>query len=294
MAVSSAICFGIAGVFVKISYEGGLSATELLLLQYIFAVSLMLLIGIIKNREELKVNKKELFHLMILGVIGNTFMTVFYYLSFEYLPVANVTMLLYTYPVMVFIYTVIFDKNKINNKGIISIIIAFIGAILSLNIFNEKASLPIMGIIFGVLSALFYSFMNIYSEKKLASVSAFSINLYSTLFSLIFLLIYVNPIKLFSISLNYLDIKNIVLLAIICEIIPLTLLYAAIKYIGYFKVSIIGNLEIPTSIIVGYLFLKEDIKVTQLFGGFLIIVAVYLLKSNKTDSNNKPKKRAIS
>lgn len=285
MAISSAICFGIAGVFVKFSYEGGLSATELLSLQYIFAVTLMIMIGIIKNREELKVNKKELFHLMILGVIGNTFMTVFYYLSFKYLPVANVTMLLYTYPVMVFIYTVIFDKNKINKRGIVSIIIAFIGSMLSLNIFNEKASLPIMGMIFGVLSALFYSFMNIYSEKKLSSVSAFSINLYSTLFSLIFLLIYVNPIKLFTVRLAYLDIKNIVLLAIICEIIPLTLLYAAIKYIGYFKVSIIGNLEIPTSIIVGYLILKEDIKVTQLFGGVLIIGAVYLLKSNKASSN---------
>lgn len=277
-SIIGAILFGTAGLFVKFAYETGLNAVSLLTVQYIFAVILMFSLAFIKNKKTLRVSKKQLRDLAVLGIIGNTFMTVFYYMAFEYLPVAMVTMLLYTYPIIVFIYTTVFNKHKVKFRKLIALLLAFIGCILTLNLVSGKFSYSYKGIVIGLLSAGFYAFMNIFTEKKLGNVEPLTINAYSTLFSLISLCLYSFPTFLFRGEVPVNGLIYILNLAFFCEIIPLTLLYASISYIGALKVSIISNLEIPTSMIVGLLFLGEKVSIIQIIGAMCIIYAVYLLR----------------
>lgn len=277
-SIISAILFGTAGIFVKLALKTGLDSISLLTVQYIIAVFIMFAVALIKERQKLYINKGQLFNLAVLGIVGNTFMTIFYYKAFEYLPVAMVTMLLFTYPIMVFIYSIIFGKQKIDRKKISLIFIAFLGCILSLNILSGSFKYSMKGLIFGLLSAVFYAFMNLYTEKKLEGVDSLSINAYSTLFSLISLLIYKWPAFLFKANVKIDSIFYIIVLALVCEIVPLTLLYTAIKYIGSLKVSIISNLEIPTAMIVSFLILKEQVQFSQIMGAILIVYTVYLIR----------------
>ena len=277
-SIIGAILFGTAGMFVKLAYESGIEATSLLTLQYIIAVTLMFALALIMDRSILKVNRKQLYHLIILGVIGNTFMTIFYYKAFEYLPVAMVTMLLYTYPIIVLIYVTIFKKQKLTKYKLIAIGLAFGGCLLTLNIFNGEFKYSVKGIIFGVLSAVFYAFMNLYSEEKLENMDSLAINAYSTAASLIILLIYNFPSFIFKQGISMSTLGYITILAVFCEIIPLTLLYASIKYIGSFKVSIINNLEIPTAMLISFLILGEKIGIYQILGAIMIVGAIYLIK----------------
>lgn len=278
-AVVSAVLFGTAGIFVKIAQKTGLDSVQLLTYQYIIAVILMFGFIFFTDRNKLRITKKQLVNLIVLGVGGNTFMTIFYYQAFEYLNAAMVTMLLFTYPVMVFVYSLIFQKQKVDIKKILAILMAFIGGALSLNVFSGNMSFPVKGIIFGLLSAVFYAFMNIYSEEKLEQADALSINAYSTLFSLISLIIYKHPNALLEVNINYNNLGCIIILAIVCEIVPLTLLYKAIQYIGSVKVSVIGNLEIPVSMLTSVMILREHISVFQIIGTALIIYSVYVIKN---------------
>lgn len=277
-SITAAILFGTAGLFVKMAQSKGLDSISLLTVQYMLAVILMFSFAFIKDRKSLIVDRKNLVHLAILGVVGNTFMTVFYYLAFEYLPVAMVTMLLYTYPVLVLIFTCFFEKKNINLKKILAIVTAFVGCLCALNIIGGKFNYSKEGIIFGLLSAIFYAFMNIYSEKKLRSVNSLAINAYSTLFSLFALCLYKFPAFVFKEGIRKESFVYIIMLALFCEILPLTFLYAAIKYIGALKVSIISNLEIPTAMLAAFIFLKEKITFIQFCGSLLIIYAVYLIR----------------
>lgn len=275
--VLSAVLFGSAGLFVKLA-QTEIDSVSLLTLQYIVAVTLMFLILLIKDRKAIKISKRNLMDLVILGVLGNTFMTVFYYLTFKYLPVAMTTILLMTYPILVFIYSIIIEHKKIEAKKLFAVILAFTGCIFTLDILKGDITYSVTGIGFGFLAALFYAFMNIFSEKRLEEVSALTINAYSTLFSLISLIIFKVPTFLFQGGVSTRTLTNIVILAIFCEIIPLTLLYAAIKKIGAVKVSIISNLEIPTSLIISVIILKESFSVIQFFGALTVVYAVYLIK----------------
>jgi len=279
-SITAAILFGTAGLFVKMAQSAGLDSISLLTVQYMLAVTLMFTYAIVVNRESLIINKKDLFNLAILGVVGNTFMTIFYYMAFEYLPVAVVTMLLYTYPIIVFIFTCIFENKSLSLKKTIAIVVAFLGCLFALNIIGGKFTYSTKGIFFGLLSAVFYSFMNIYSEKKLYSIDSLAINAYSTLFSLIALCIYKFPFFVFNNGSFRGGFIYIIILAVFCEILPLTFLYSSIKYIGALKVSIISNLEIPTAILVSFIFLNENISIIQLFGCAIIVYAIFLLRQS--------------
>jgi drug/metabolite transporter (DMT)-like permease len=278
-SIISAVLFGSAGLIVKLAYVEGVNPIGLLTLQYIIAVTLMFLALAIRNKQELKISKKELYHLFILGVVGNSFMTVFYYTAYHYLPMAMVTILLYTYPIMVYLYSLFFRKGEISSTKTLALITAFIGCILALGILAEGLKYSLKGIMVGVLSAVFYAFMNIYSENKLGNVRPLTINAYSTFFSLLSLMIYSFPTFIFNgqVSLNVLGYTTI--LAVFCEIIPLTLMYAAIKHIGSLKVSILGNIETPTAMLLSLFILRENISFTQIIGTVLVFYAVYLLRS---------------
>jgi drug/metabolite transporter (DMT)-like permease len=120
--------------------------------------------------------------------------------------------------------------------------------------------------------------MNIYAEKIVEDIPPIVITFYTTIFSLMVLLIFnFSFIEKLS-SVTFTSIQNAALLAFFCEIIPLSFLYAAIKYIGSIKTSIITTLEIPASVIFAFFILSEKISTVQLFGVFLVIGSVVILK----------------
>lgn len=280
-AIISAVLFGSAGIFVKEGYSNSFSPVDLLMLQYIIAGVILFVICIIKYRNSLKLNKILFRKLFIQGAIFNTLMTVFFYSSFQYLNAAEATLLLYTYPTMVAIYMAILKKQHIGYKKVLSILFAFVGSILVLNIFKfDFTSGMVIGISFGILSAVFYSAMNIYAEGIVEDVNELVITFYTTMFSLIVLFIFnykfVNRLP----YVDIISIKNAFNLALFCEIIPLTLLYAAIKHIGPVTTSIISTLEIPSSALLGFLFLNESLSAVQILGIVVVVLSIVYLKKS--------------
>ncbi|MDF2672441.1 MAG: EamA/RhaT family transporter [Clostridiales bacterium] len=281
-AIISSIFFGSAGIFVKSSYTENFSPVDLLMLQYIIASIILLIICIIKHRSSLKLSKSMLKKLIIQGIVGNTFMTVFFYSSFKYLDMAVATMLLYLYPAMVAAISFIFLKAKISKLKIAAICGTFVGSLLVLNIFSSSfSSISLRGVLFGVLAAIFYAFMTIYAEKIVEDVPALIITFYTTVFSLVVLFIinYGFIAKIPSITSG--AILNAALLAFFCEIIPLTLLYAAIKHIGSVSTSIISTIELPAAAVFSYFIMHENISLIQIIGILIIGYSVIVLKKEQ-------------
>lgn len=277
-SILSAVLFGSAGIIIKLAFAEGAESVRLLTLQYIIAVFIMLIFILLLNKSILKISLKSLYHTAVLGVVGNTFMTIFYYLAFSYIDVALVAILLYTYPIMIFIYSFIFERESVDSRKVKALTLAFGGCFLALGLTRGIGEVSIVGIGCGLLAAVFYAFMNVYSEKKLTDLNPIAINFYSTAFSLISLIIYSPPTFLFHGEVNSRLIGLTTFLAVFCEIIPLTLLYAAIKHIGSIRVSVIGNLEIPTAMLVSYVLLRETATGLQILGAVMVIYAAYSIK----------------
>lgn len=284
-AIISALFFGSAGIFVKHGYNENFGPVDLLMLQYIIAIVILFVMCLIRYRKNMKLPKIMLKKLMVQGAIANTLMTVFFYTSFKYLDVAVTTMLLFTYPAMVALASFVLFKQKISKPKIISIIGTFLGCLLVLDIFSRGSNLNYLGVLFAMLSAIFYAFMNIYAEKIVEDVPGLVITFYTTLFSLIVLFIFnfsfINKLMVVSKA----SVINAGCLAFFCEIIPLTFLYEAIKRIGPISTSIISSLELPSSALVAFFFLNEKLSFIQIIGILLVIYCVIKLKSEHETMN---------
>lgn len=280
-AIISAVFFGSAGIFVKNGYSSDFTPVDLLMLQYIIASVILFSMCLIKYRSKLVLSKIKLKRLIIQGAFGNTLMTVFFYQSFKYLDVAVATMLLFTYPSMVAMTSFFILKERISRTKIFSIIGTFLGCILVLDIFAKGSGINRLGVTFALLSAVFYAFMNIYAENIVEELPGLVITFYTTIFSLIVLLVFNFGFayKIAAVSLP--AFTNAALLAFFCEIIPLTLLYEAIKRIGPVSTAIITSVELPASAITAFVFLKEKLSLIQILG--ILIVVYCVIKLRKED-----------
>lgn len=281
-AVISAVFFGSAGIFVKQGYDNSFSPIDLLTLQYIFAGLILFLICIFKYRDHFKLSRDLLVKLLIQATLGNTLMTASFYLSFKYLDVSIATMLLYTYPAMVSIASFVFLHEKVSRTKVFSILGTFLGSILVLNILsNDFATISLTGILLGIFSAIFYAFMNIYASKIVDDLPALMVTFYTNIITLVVLLIFnfgfLHKLTLVSSQ----AIINSALLAVFCEIIPLTLLYGAIRYIGPISTSIISTLELPAAAILSFIFIGERLSLIQFSGILLVVYSIIRLKAEK-------------
>ena len=280
-AILSAVCFGSSGLFVKYIYRFGLSAGEMLILQYLIAVVVLWLGAYYIYGAKIIISSNLLKKVLILGVFGNTFMTLFYYKSFMFLDVAVATILLFTYPILVTIYSFVFGKEKVDKFILISLLIAFTGSFLVLDLFNFNSTVTTIGVIFGVLGAIFYAFMNIYSESFLDKIEPIILTAYVNTFSLITLIIYYRPFHLFNQSLETKAWLGILMLALIAGVLPVALLYTGIKNIGAVKASIIANFEIPVSAVLSYFIYNERLNSFQIIGMFLVLIGIIILQNKK-------------
>ena len=280
-AILSAVCFGSSGLFVKYIYSFDLTAGEMLILQYMIAVLILWLTSYYVYGSKIFIKKNLLKKVLILGVFGNTFMTLFYYKSFMFLDVAVATILLFTYPILVTIYSFILGQSKVDIFIIVSLFVAFTGGFLVLDLFNYNSSFRISGIIFGFLGAIFYAFMNIYSESFLDRIEPIILTTYVNSFSLITLIIYYRPFHLLDKSFEIQAWFGILMLSLISGVLPVALLYTGIKNIGAVKSSIIANFEIPVSAILSYFFYNEKLNKFQIIGMFLVLTGIIILQNKK-------------
>lgn len=279
-AILSGLFFGSAGLFVKNGYNANFSPVDLLMLQYIIAAVILSILCFINYRNKLRLSPFMLKKLIIQGALFNTLMTVFFYESFKYLPMAVTTMLLFTYPSMVALVSFVAFKKKITFSKLLSILGTFFGCLLVMKIFSPHKSFDSLGILFALLSAVFYSCMNLYAENIVEDIPGMVITLYSTIFSLLVLLI-LNFGFLYKLpSISGQSVLNAGLLSFFCEIIPLTLLYEAIGQIGSVNTSIITSLELPASALLGYFVLHEPLNLSQILGILLVVLCVARLKND--------------
>jgi drug/metabolite transporter (DMT)-like permease len=281
-AVISAVFFGSAGIFVKQGYDDTFSPIDLLTLQYVFAGIILFIVCLLKYRSYFKLSKELFKKLLIQSVFGNTLMTASFYLSFKYLDVSIATMLLYTYPAMVGIASFVFLKEKISRTKVISILATFLGCLLVLNILSGNLEgISLIGILLGVLSAIFYAFMNMYAATIVENLPALIVTFYTNVITLVVLLIFnfgfIGKLPLVSSQ----AMINSASLAVFCEIIPLTLLYGAIRYIGPISTSIISTIELPAAAILSFLFLGERLSITQFIGILIVVFSIITLKKEK-------------
>ena len=163
--IIASILWGTSGIFVHYMAPLGFTSLQMTFLR---AVTSFLVLGIyvlVAARPLIKVKPIEL--LLYFGSGLSFFLTAsFYYSSMQLTSISTAVILMYTAPVFVMIYSVIFFKEKLTVSKIISLIAMLIGCSLVSGIIGGL-KFNIAGILFGIFSGLSYTAYNILTKIEM-------------------------------------------------------------------------------------------------------------------------------
>lgn len=288
LTMLSSITFGFAFTLGPMTYgtQGSNPVTLTFLRNFLSLPFLLAIILLLKI--DLRITKKQLRDLVILGFIGNAITTLMLNMAFAHIDVGIVTPIHFTYPIFVTLGCVIFFHEKLSRQKILALIIAMCGIgcffISALNSASLGSS-TLLGLILAISSGVFYAFYIIFMDKSgLKAESPFKITFYVATASSIGMFFYgliTKELVLSSLTTKAWSISAI--FAFLCTVVALSLLQIGIKYIGASESAVISTFEPITSVIFGSLLLGEKITLIKIIACILIFAGVLILSISKTE-----------
>ncbi|MBO4919091.1 MAG: EamA family transporter [Erysipelotrichaceae bacterium] len=213
---------------------------------------------------------KNLFPLALSGIaLGLNW--VFLFAGYRY-GIAISSLCNYMAPVIVVVITSLFYKERINLKQILCIVMAFIGMLLLLGIFQGNSTVDMRCVLYGSLAAIGFVIL-VLINRRLQDIRPLEKTLIQLLFSALIVLPYVYFNGGFP---KAFDLRSTVLVLI------LGFLHTGVAYICYFSsidvlpaqsIAVLGYLEPVLNLLIGALILHEKIGITGIIGALLIILA---------------------
>ncbi|MBR3837900.1 MAG: EamA family transporter [Clostridia bacterium] len=280
--VLAGLFWGTSGIFFSFLKPWGFTPVQVTAIRGTVSAVAMCLYALIRDRSLFRATKKELLIFICSGlcVFGTASL---YYSAISASTVSTAVVLMYTAPVFVLIYSVIFLGERLNGKKLFAIAAMIVGCALVSGLFGG-AEASAFGILLGLGSGIVYSGYNIFTKiEMLHRSNAVSATLYSFLAMAVAALVVSNPVEMGKIVLG--NPSVIVPMMIACGIctgvIPYFLYTLSLRDIPAGTATALGIFEPMFATLFSVLFLNETLSIPSFSGILLILGAAFLLGKSK-------------
>ncbi|WP_370397775.1 DMT family transporter [Tenacibaculum dicentrarchi] len=208
-------------------------------------------------------------------IIGGIFMAAHWITYFYALKLSNVAigmLSLYTFPVMIAFLEPLFLKVKFNPIYIVLGCMVLLGLYILSPEFNLESS-NVQGILFGLLSALFYAIRILMLKQYVVQYNGTMLMFYQTLIITICLL----PVLFFMDVSGFTNqYPYVLLLALLTTAIGHSLMVHSLQFFTVSTSSIISSVQPIFGIILAFIFLNEIPTWNTFIGGSLILATVVI------------------
>lgn len=273
------LIFGTIGIFRNyIPLPSGFVATVRGL---VGALTLGLILLFLKNKLSFGAVKKNLLLLLISGsAIGINWILLFE--AYRYTSVASATLCYYMAPVFVIIVSPFLLKERLGLKKCLCVLGALLGMVFVSGVFESDGagSSRLLGILFGLLAALFYASV-IILNKKMKDIGSYEM----TLVQLFVAGAVVLPYSLIceDISGSLFDIKAVILLLVVGAVhtgFAYALYFGSIKALDAQKAAIFSYIDPVFAIILSAVVLREELTLPMALGAVLILSSMLISEIN--------------
>lgn len=269
-------------IFTKILYKIGLPETSLTPLIPLIGFLASLIYNKLIVKKNCKIRKEKYINILFHGLISIGLFNICFFKSLEYLDASITIMILYCNCIFVFLYQTLIKKNKISKVSIISMITVIIGLVLSSGLIGiENMTINKIGLLYAIGSSICYAFFSINVEENLSEIDPTVTVMYALGIGFVFLILVYTPTVVFSFSASITNVTILVLAAILTGLMPLILFYYGINYLGAYKASIIGTLELPITGVLAFLLLSEPLTPIRIISMILIMAGSISIQKNK-------------
>ena len=131
--LAAGILWGTAGILVSHMKNIGFSPIQISALRWIFSGAIMFVSVLIVSPNKLRINFRDIWWFLCTGILCILLSSTLYFVSIPLTTSAIANVLMYTSPIWILIFSIIFFKEKITFKCVVGIIIA-LGAIVAMSL----------------------------------------------------------------------------------------------------------------------------------------------------------------
>ena len=183
--IIAGVFWGTTGLFVNVLSAHGLDSIQISCIRVISSAIFMSLFILIKDKSLFKIKLKDLPLLILIGAVSIFSTSVCYFKAIDAASVSVACVLMYTAPIFVLIFSVIFFREKITVKKIIAVIMAVIGCTFVSGIVGSDSIISPTGLIFGLMSGVLYASYSIIGKFILNKYSPLTMTVYAFIFAAI-------------------------------------------------------------------------------------------------------------
>jgi drug/metabolite transporter (DMT)-like permease len=266
----SAASFGTLAIFGRFLYTDGMDIFTVLFLRFGLAALFMAII--LLARRETFPRGKVLLQLIGMGGLGYVGQSFSYLTAIKYASAGLVALLLYLYPMFVFVLSMIVLREQVTWIKVIALILALAGTALTV----DPAGGQLQGILLAICAALIYSVYIIVGSNVMKHVSPLqsAMVIFASAGAVYGILMAFNGVHLPASGNGWLGIAGIVSVA---TVIPVVTFLAGLERIGPTNAAMLSTLEPVMTVLLAASIFDERLTPIVMLGGGLILVAVILL-----------------
>jgi len=270
---AAAIIWGSNGVIVNwVPYN----AYAIAFFRVLFASLTLLPVVLLTRKPEMMSAARSWRVMLSLGLLLALGWTLLFH-SMKLIAIANAVLLNYMAPIFVALLVPLFLKEKLEKSTLLALAISVAGIVfISYQQNLQMSHLNLLGVILGLLSGLAYAGFIIASKRALSSFSSLVVAFYSYFVASIFLFPFVIGTD-FSPDLHSWIL--LLVLGIFNTAFAVTLYLKGLGMVKAQKAVVFTYLEPASAVVFGFLFLAQQPTPLMLVGGFLILIAGYIVAS---------------
>lgn len=276
------VLWGFMSLFTRTLSSLGIPAMSISCIRMIVSALLLWAFLLIFKRDALKIKLKHLPFLALIGILTMFLMSVCYVTAIEMTSASVAAILLYTSPVFIFIFSLIFFKEKIRLGKVVALIVAVLGCVLVSGIVSG-GKFTVEGLLIGLASGLLYGLYSILGTVAMRHYSSITITAYSFLFASLFSLVFLDygavgtAITVYEpIGWGFLGL--VILYALVTALAPFILYTWGLSRMDASNAGILACIEPVVATLVGIFILQQGTDVFQIIGILLVLVAIVLIE----------------
>ena len=282
LCLGSAAAFGAMGIFGKLAYEEG--ATVGTLLASRFALAALVFWGVTVATGALSelraVTRRDAGLAFALGALGYGAQAGCYFLALDRLDASLLSLVLYTFPVMVAVAAIALGRERFSSRTAIALTVASAGLVLVLAGAAAGALDP-LGTALALGAAMVYTTYILSSEGIAARVSPLILSTLvctgaATTLTLAGLL--TGDLSLGAVSGTGLG--WLAGIALVSTVVAIGLFFAGLRRVGPTAAAILSTLEPVVTVMLAFAVFGESLGPAQLLGGALVLCAVLVVQTN--------------
>ncbi|TYP88011.1 EamA family transporter [Blastococcus xanthinilyticus] len=293
LTLAAAGFFAVNGTVSTLALQAGISAPRLTALRCTGAAVVLLAVLLAVAPDRLRVSRREIPMLAVLGVVGIALTQFLYYVAIGRLPVGIALIFEFTAPVLIALYVWLVRRERVRRRVWAALGLSLAGLVLVAEVWTGGGTLHPVGVLAGFAAAAALATYYLIGERATVSRDPVTLTCWAFVAAAVFWAV-AAPWWLFDagtlartvpISVGSVEVPLWVLvawIAVMGAVVPFWLSISALRHLPPTAAGLVATAEPVFASVVAWLWVEQVLSGWQILGGAVVLAGIVLAQTARS------------